>query len=505
MNEALDAYLRTAARTGRHRDAVLAAAEAVARDPWDVVHLAGRCARARMQVADREVGLTAALEVVEPEARAALVRVPAGRPFPAFDGEGRRSRGAYDTPVDLARRVVREALAAVDGEARSGLDTACGTGAFLLAMAEAGVPEVYGTDLDDLALAVARIAVPRARLLREDALRHGPPVDVLCGNPPFVPPEHQDKALRAELRRRFPWLHGRFDLAVPFAATAVDRVRPGGACGLVLPFPALVQPYGVVLRRRWVERHRVMALAGPLPFAGAQVDVGLVVLRAGAGPAALPSGLAAEELLRLPNVPLDPALRSGDADLLEGVGVRCVPLGSLGKVDTGLVAHGPDGGKAELVRAVEAEGLRPYADAKEFFAGERLWIRYEPAKMHRAKSPGLFEPPKLVFQRLRGRGPVRAEVDLTGCYVGHTCTVFVPEDPRVDLEGLRDLVTGPLVDGLLRIARGQRMDLYPRDVASIPVPVAWLDDPTLPLEVAYGLEPAQAARLAEVAARPRTG
>ena len=37
--------------------------------------------------------------------------------------------------MDYARRVVRATVRAVEGEARSGLDTACGTGAFLLAMA----------------------------------------------------------------------------------------------------------------------------------------------------------------------------------------------------------------------------------------------------------------------------------------------------------------------------------------------------------------------------------
>jgi hypothetical protein len=401
----------------------------------------------------------------------------------------------------MARRVVRAALRACEGEPRSGLDTACGTGAFLVAMAEAGVPEIYGTDLDEVALAVAQIAVPKARLLRDDALKHGPEVDLVCGNPPFVPPERQDKQLRLELRRRFPWLHGRFDLVVPFAATAMDRVRKGGGCGLVLPFPALVQPYGAVLRRRWVERHRVVELTGPHPFPGAQVDVGIVVLQAGGGPAALPNGMPAEELLWLEGVPLDPALAAGDVDLLESVAARCVRLGDLGVVDTGLVAHGPHGGKAALIFDDGAPGRKPYADAKEFFAGKRLWIDYEPKKMHRAKSPALFEPAKLVFQRIRGRGPIKAEVDRDGTYLGHTCTIFVPEEGGLDLDRLQALVTSPLVDGLLRIAKGQRMDLYPKDVASIPVPSAWLADPTVALDQAYGLLPEQAERLVKVAAR----
>ncbi|MEQ1567064.1 MAG: hypothetical protein ABMA64_15605 [Myxococcota bacterium] len=501
MNEALDRYLRAAANGQDHRTAVRAAAEQVARNPWDVVAHAGTLARAQRSVADHDLGLTSTLAVVDVDTRSAVARISRGQPFPSLDTAGRRTRGAFDTPMDLARRVVRAAIRSVDGPVRTGLDTACGTGAFLLAMVEAGVTEVFGTDLDEAALEVAAIAVPKARLAKQDALRHGQRVDLLCGNPPFVPPERQDKGLRTELRRRFPWLRGRFDLVIPFAATAVDRVRPGGAVGLVLPFPALVQPYGTVLRRRWIARHRVATLVGPMPFPGVAVEVGVIVLQVDRGPAPLPSGLTPEELLRLEAAPLDPTLAPGDVALVEHVRARSEPLGSLALVDTGLVAHGPEGGKAALIHDLPGPGRVPYADAREFFLGQRRWLDYKPRVMHRPKSPELFEPPKLVLQRIRGRGPVRAAVDRNGVYVGHTCTVVVPRDPRLDLDRLCALVTSPLVDAVVRIERGQRLDLYPRDVASIPVPVAWLADPTLPLEQAFELTPEQARRLQNVGPR----
>jgi SAM-dependent methyltransferase len=499
VNEALDTYLRAAALGADHQRAVRAAAERLARDPWTVIKVAGLLARAQMQVADRDLGLTPQLHEVGVEDRGVIARIGAGQPYPAIDTRSRRARGAFDTPMDYARRVVRATRRAAEGQVRIGLDTACGTGAFLLAMAEAGLDEVWGTDLDAVALEVARVAVPRAVLMCEDALRHGPLVDITCGNPPFVPPERQDKALRSELRRRFPWLRGRFDLVVPFAATAVDRVRPGGAAGLVLPFPSLVQPYGAVLRRRWLLRHQIHTLVGPLPFPGAAVEVGVVVLVAERGPAPLPEGVPVEEVLRLDNVPLDPVLRSGDVELVERFRSRSVALGEVAWVDTGLVAHGPEGGKAALIHDIPGSGRVPYADARDFFSGRRRWLDYKPASMHRAKSPELFESPKLVIQRLRGRGPIRAAVDRDGIYVGHTCTVVVPRDPRIDLDRLRELVTSPLVDGVIRIERGQRLDLYPRDVASIPIPLDWILNPRLPMEVAAGLSPAQVRRLHAIA------
>jgi SAM-dependent methyltransferase len=285
---ALGAYLKRVAADEDHHAGAVAAARSVRRRPWDVVRYAGLLARCTLAVADEDFGLSATLRRVPLESRAAVARVAEGQPYPLLAHAGRRSRGAFDTPIDMARRLVKTTLRAVDGPTRTGLDLACGPGSFLLAMTEAGIPEVFGTDIDATALAVAQIACPKARLLQEDALKHGPQVDVVCGNPPYVPPERQDKALRVELRRRFPWLRGRFDLVVPFAAVAAERVRPRGAMGLVLPAAAMVQPYGAVLRRRWVERHAVEELMGPMPFPGAAVDVMLVVLRTAAGPAPLP-------------------------------------------------------------------------------------------------------------------------------------------------------------------------------------------------------------------------
>jgi hypothetical protein len=501
VKRALPVYLDRVARTGTHADGVIAAAEALAADPWSVVHVAGTLARARMAVAAQDLGLTASLREVTPGGRGEIARVQQGQPYPTFDARGRRRRGAFDTPRDMARLLVRRTLEATTGSTRTGLDPACGTGAFLLAMREAGVFHVYGTDLDPLALEVARIACPSALLVVEDALKHGPEVDVLCGNPPYVPPERQDKQLRLELRRRFPWLRGRFDLVNPFAAAASDRVRRGGGLGLVLPSACLVQPYGAVLRRRWIARHRFVHLDGPQPFPGAAVEVTLVVAQAGCGPAPLPDhGLTPAELALLDNVPLDPMLRPGDVELVLQARSRSLPLGELCLVDTGLVAHGPAGGKERLLHDAPCEGRVPYADARQFFTGTRRWLDYQPDQMHRAKSPEMFEPPKLVLQRLRGAGPVRAAIDRSGTYLGHTCTVVLPHDARVSLERLLALVTSPIVAGLTRIERGARLDLYPRDVAAMPVPTAWLEHPEAPLGPALGLDAAAIARLQTLAA-----
>ncbi len=502
MKVALDAFL---ARYGRDADglaAVVAAAEAVAAHPWDVVRQAGLLARCTTTVSDKDIGLTALLRVTGPDHPHAVTIVGAGTPFPTLAHPGRRSRGAFDTPVEMARRVVSFAMAASETRPRTGLDAACGTGAFLVAMDEAGVEEIQGSDLDETALAVARIACPRAKLSVADGLHGGPSVDLVVGNPPFVPPERQDKALRAELRRRFPWLHGRFDLVIPFAAVAVDRCRSGGIVGLVLPAPAMVQPYGAVLRRRWVERHRIVEIAGPQPFPGASVDVVLLVMHTDAGPKPLPAyGMTPEELLKLDAVPLNPDLVPGDIDLVLRIREVSIPLGELALVDTGLVAHGPSGGRERLLHDEPGPGRVPYADARDFFAGRIRWLEYDPPQMHRPKRPELFEGKKIVIQRLRGDGIVRAAIDDQGVYVGHTCTVVLPKADAPPIQRLLDLVKSPLVDGIVRIERGERLDLYPRDVASFPVPKKWLDNPAIAPEKAWGIGAREVAQLMRYARR----
>ena len=494
MKQALQAWLQTAARSNDRVAACRAAAEAVAPDPWDVVQQAGRLARATMRPAPHDLGLTPELRVRSPNSPSVTARVPAGAPYPALDLGGRRLRGAFDTPARMAHAAVAQARAAHEGPALSGLDPACGTGAFLVALAQQGVQDITGVDLDPAAIAVAQVAAPRAQLRQGDGLQVGATADLIVGNPPYVPPERQDKAQRAALKDRFPWLTGRFDLSVPFAASAVQRAHPGGVVALVLPAPVMVQPYAAPLRRQWISRHKIHAISAPTHFPGASVQVVTVVLTVGAGPAPLPDwGLSPEELLSLHQAPLNPELQPGDPAMVARIRAASVTVGDLAEVDTGVVSHGPGGGKSRLISDTAAPGRVPYVDARDLAAGRTRWLNYQPALMHRPKRPELFTSPKVLVQRLRGHGPVQAWVDRDGLYAGHTLTVVRPEG--IAPERIHRVLTHPFVDAILRIERGQRLDLYPRDVREMPVPKAWLEDPDLSLEAAWDLSTAEVLRL----------
>ncbi len=456
------------------------------------------------------MGLDERLVVRAPHHGGVVAIVPAGAPFPLRDPVGRKARGAFDTPEAMAHRAVACALRSTRGAVQRGLDPGCGTGTFLLALEQAGIGDLRGEDLDPAALAVARVVVPAAQLHQRDGTLPGPSADVVVGNPPFVPPERQDKAARAELRARLPWLHGRFDLAVPFAWLASERLRDGGGLCLVLPAPLLVQPYGRELRRRWLERHRLTELGEAEEFPGARVKVCLVAFEANAGPAAVPPhGIPAEELLALPDVPLLRHRQPGDDAIVAAIRAASMALGDLCEIDTGVVVHGASHRREDLVHDEPAPGLVPYADARDLRAGRRRWLDYQPALMHRAKRESLFAPPKLLVPRVVAGGAVRAWIDRGGLWVGHTVNVVRPRDGRVPLEVLARWLTCDAVRAVLLLERGMRMDLYPRDLRALPVPVRWLDKPSLSLAEAWGLDPVSWRRLqtlghvADASGRPK--
>lgn len=498
---ALETWLAVAARRADPVAAAAAAAAAV-RDSGgtadDVVTAAGSLARMRMAPAERTLGLTALATPCSPRSPRAAVVVEAGAPVPTAGRTQRRRRGAWDTSPALAQTVVSAGLRAVPG-APAARDPACGPGRFLVALDRAGVTTLEGADVDPVALAVARVACPRARLVLRSGFAEAEPVPLVVGNPPYVSPEHQDKVLRAELRARFPWLRGRFDLAVPFAEAVLEPVPVGGGLAMLLPDALLAQPYAASLRERWVRRHALTWVEALGMFPGASVRVAGVALRKGVGPAPVPPwGVSATELLGVPGVPWDAVLRPGDAARLAAIAARSVPLRNLAEVDTGVVSHGPLGGKAALLFEEPGPGRVPYVDAADLHAGRVRWLAYRPEVMHRPKRPALFESDKVLLQRICGEGPVRAWLDRDGLFAGHTLTVVRPTAPddwsaSAALAFLRD----PLVGGYLRLVRGVRLDLYPRDVGSLPVPRTRTGD----LETDWGLTAAFAARLRELAPR----
>ena len=182
----------------------------------------------------------------------------------------------------------------------------------------------------------------------------------------------------------------------------------------------------------------------------------------GRGPAPVPPmGIDPSSLLGLPLCPLGTPITEADIQLVQRIREKSIQLGELCLVDTGVVAHMPGGSREALLYDVPADGRVPYADAKEFFDGHNRWLAYRPDRMHRAKMPSMFEQPKIVIQRIRGRKPLRGAVDRTGVYLGHTCTIVQPFKEGIELESLLGLMQSPYLDAVMKIERGRTLESLP--------------------------------------------
>lgn len=214
----------------------------------------------------------------------------------------RRACGAYYTPAAVAKYIVGETLTA--GLWRDGpptvLDPACGDGAFLCEVAERLVEQcggdailaasnVFGIDSDKVAVVEARrnvsrqllgegaseqqITVLAAKLAQNiivaDALLDSLPpewplaFDAVVGNPPYVNIRRlsADPQTVARYRQRFRCAQRGFDLYVLFIERAIELLRDGGRCGLIVPNKLATLEYAAACRQLLIEQTCLDTLA----------------------------------------------------------------------------------------------------------------------------------------------------------------------------------------------------------------------------------------------------
>ncbi len=298
-----------------------------------------------------------------PNGESGTERVPDG---PSRSYEDRKRRGAWYTPLDLARRMVGRALGYVDGPVRHVLDPCAGGGVFLQAAAEHGLA-AYGVDADPEALGAAQAAVPSARCVTGDALL-APAMggidweaafpdalgaggfDMVVGNPPWevlersVHAPHQGGPEYAARLRQSGYRSQRSGFGaggkINLFRLAVERgfglLRPGGVLAFLVPAGLLRDAGSTELRKfllaegSWEEVWELESSNDLFPSAHRALPVCAVFIRRGGPTAAvrLPGGTIGADLIRRfsPRDMVVPALRrTGDADIL----ARLLPLGRL--------------------------------------------------------------------------------------------------------------------------------------------------------------------------------
>ena len=150
---------------------------------------------------------------------------------------------------------------------------------------------LFGVDCDPAAVELARRTVAGAEIWCGDALfdpqlTKQSPFDAIVANPPYVNIRRLAKAQGAgyvqQLRGRFRAARGNFDLYVTFIERAVELLRVGGRCGMIVPNKWATLDYARPLREllaREASLEQVIDLSAERVFAGASVYPQVLIFR----------------------------------------------------------------------------------------------------------------------------------------------------------------------------------------------------------------------------------
>lgn len=260
-----------------------------------------RVHRRQFTSADLELFSTLAIRhaggLIFQEAHFELMRAPSPNLFGFLDAPTLKPitrGGAHFTPPALARSVVEQTLTQIEDIAERQevvlADPACGSGAFLHEALRAlqrtgfnGQLRLVGRDISEHAIAMARFVLARAAsdwrpaggitcdIKAADSLAEGslPEADIIVMNPPFIAVGSLNKTQQEHIDRILGKLkRGRPDLSMAFVLKAIERLRPQGALGCLLPASLLELRAAGPWRQALQER-------APLRFIGSLGDHGL--------------------------------------------------------------------------------------------------------------------------------------------------------------------------------------------------------------------------------------
>lgn len=185
------------------------------------------------------------------------------------------------TPPAVARFMVRFSLATLDRRSLWACDPACGDGAFLADLEEAGIPGI-GIDIDPMIIDANPF---RDRITVGDGLRFQPEgqFDLVIGNPPFS--SKYGRVTNCDLLYLFALGQRRKSQAteILFLEKFVRLAKPGGVIAIILP-EGIFASLGLIYVRKWVLSAGGVLGVVSLPynlFSRANVNVSVLFLRKG--------------------------------------------------------------------------------------------------------------------------------------------------------------------------------------------------------------------------------
>lgn len=394
----------------------------------------------------------------------------------ARDKAARKRLGQWPTPYWVCEATLRYLTSAEPLPARPLVaDPACGDGRWLLAAARQ-VPDarLIGIDIDPLAIEAARATLSRAGVDAElrcaDGLAEGalPDCDLIVGNPPFVRPQHLERASAKALWSRFRAATDKCDLSVCFLELSLSRA----------PLSALVLPASLLSMRSYAKARELLLSRGvgavltlPPNIFGASIDAVLVISSSSDARAA---GVLDPQGLSLSGRLSESALAwSVDGELPELPGE---PLSRYATVHMGVVCGDYDRYVHTGRRAAADEPTCRGRDVGRFTIADRgELLRYLPEEMLARKpyvapkSRGLFDVPEKVVLAGASGSEIRAAVDDQRRFPLDSCYVLRERQGGPDTYGLLGLLlSGPVGQWYGRRFRAVRVK--GSEIEKIPLP-----------------------------------
>lgn len=435
-----------------------------------------------------EPGLADAVRAASVRELGALLERQHQRGLPKAE---RKRQGQFSTPSTLVDSVLATAIAALElpsGTSLRILEPSAGFGAFAAAALDwagtTGRPcELVTVEQDALAspilealcaLAVAEHpTIPLThRSLAGDFLLDPLPLaantfDLVIGNPPYVASYARGAhamadEVRAQLKQRYRFAHGRLNSAVLFLERGLELLRPGGVLAFVLPSALFHMESWAALRRWLMAEHQLVQIryCGEGAFE-AEVPVGILVVQKRAAQFALHPDAATVEVVRdhpasrvtcpatifhrFPHAIFNPHLDRASLAFMDQMEANSIPLEELVEIRDGinlanlketLVGRTPT--TPQHRRVVRGGDIQPYAVT---WSGE--WVWYDPAAIKaRAEEGGygflrerwIFEAPiKLIHRQTAER--LIAAVDSDQLYALNSCHCSIPR-PTTEQEAL---------------------------------------------------------------------
>lgn len=445
---------------------------------------------------------------------------------PQLSRQQRKRLGIFYTPPEIVRLIVELVLRpqSLKGPASPRvLDHACGAGEFLLAVQrrlsadygpQAARQGIFGVDIDREAVATARSrlrAADRCFLTSHIACGDGlsaellslGPFDVIVGNPPYVNirqlAKNMPPAEIALLRERYRTARGNFDLYALFIERAIELLRPGGRCALVVPNKWATLDYARPCRELLLQHtaiEHVVDFTDSRAFADAAVYPHVLVFRK--------QPANANHVVRFRRFD-EPRTQEIKQQALSAVAIHLsTPLeveSRVGSVPLGEVAAlrcGTAGYMAEKIaqRLVDAADSLPCEDAADFITSGNIDryairsgnVRYLKRDYLRPRLPldipeltavkrQLFNRPKIVIAGMSKR--LEAAWDVSGLALG--VQVFAASPCQIDPHYLLAVLNSKLLSylfttrfsakrlggGYFAINKGQLAQLPVRLVSSI--------------------------------------